>query len=129
MIVDAEEGQFYDPEPNHSGVWYKYYVGDEDSIYGTLRYEIIPYAAIVHANPIQGITKSRLKELKKINNELLEQVVQDIWGFEEVFVITKDNFLVKFFSNNECKQVGSVDGMPIYIATIKDVLCHKQSSL
>jgi hypothetical protein len=125
MILDIQDGEIVNTNPEHSGIWHNYTVGDAKAVYGHIRFEIIPSAAIVHIIPVYNITVSKLKEIREVNDNILKRVLIDKWGFEEAYIVTDNAFLVKYFSRGVAKEVGEVNTVPMYMVNIKEVLCLK----
>lgn len=129
MILGIQDGVITDDNPEHSGVWHNYVIGDKTCIFGHIRLEIIPSSAIIHINPINNITRSKLRELREANDNLAVRVLQHKWGLEEAYFTTNNKFLVNFFSRGLAKEVGEVNNKPIYRVNIEDVLCRKSQQL
>jgi hypothetical protein len=124
MELKYDKWEFYNGNEEHSGVCYKWTLHEDGEQFGTIRYEIIPTACIVHVYPTAGITKSKLNKLRETNDALMEFILMDQWNFEEVYYVTPNDFLVRFLSRNTYDEVGEVEDMPIYMSNLKEVLCH-----
>ena len=111
-LIDIEQGSFPHPNPMLSGVYTKYFIGEGEDLYGTIRYEMVPDAVIVHILPTTGVTKSKLFALREVNDILMKEVLQKKWKYEDVYITTHNSFLTKFLSRNKAQKVGEVEGMP-----------------
>lgn len=124
MIIGTEQGVQLSTDPELSMVWYKFHIGEGEDLYGTVRYEIVPSAVIAHIYPTPGINKTRLYELKKANDFLMQDFLVKEWSFEDVYFTTKSDFLVRILFQGKCEQVGNTEVGPLYIANIEEVLCQ-----